>query len=77
MYLASWGVSVGVDQRGDGRVMAELVQAAAAARADASDRNAQLGADLGVRYGRVCDEQGDQLLAARGQIRERLAQRRQ
>ena len=43
----------GVDQRGDGRVTAQLVQAAAAGRADAPGSDAQPGADLGVRLGRV------------------------
>ena len=37
--------------------------------------DAQLGADLGVREGRVFGEQGDQLLAAGRQTGERLTQR--
>jgi hypothetical protein len=65
-----------IQQGGDGRVAAHLVQVAAAGRADAADGDAQLGADVGVRYGRVRDEHGDQLLAVRGQLGERLAQRR-
>jgi hypothetical protein len=54
---------------------AQLVQAAAAGGPDAAGRDTQLGADLGVRHGRVFDEQGDQLLAGGGQVGERLAQR--
>ena len=44
-------------------------------RADASDRNAEPGADLGVGQWRVGDEHGEQALAARRQPGERLAQR--
>jgi hypothetical protein len=54
----------------------QLVQAAAAGRTDASNWDAQPGADLDVGYGRVFDEQGDQPLAGWRQIRECLAQRR-
>src|ERR1700722_9983052 len=64
------------DQRRDGRVLAHPVQAAAAGRADAADRYAQPGADLGVGHRRVGDEQGDQLLAVRGKLGDGLAQRR-
>jgi len=39
---------------GDGRVPAQLVQAAAAGGADASDRDAEPGADLGVRSFLCC-----------------------
>jgi len=45
----------GVDQGGDCRMAAQLVQAAAASRPDALDRDAQPGADLGVRHWRVLD----------------------
>ncbi len=57
-------VFLGVDQRRDGGVAAYLGQAAAAAGADAADRDAQPGADLEVGQRRVRDEQGDQLLVA-------------
>jgi hypothetical protein len=60
----------------DRRIAAELVQAAAAGRPGADDRDAQPGADLGVRHGRLVDEQGKQPLAARGQAAECLTQRR-
>ena len=60
------GLGVDGDQRCDGWGAAQLVQAAAAARPDAADRDAQPGADLGICQGRVLDEQGDQLLAAGG-----------
>jgi hypothetical protein len=63
-----------VDQRGDGRVAAQLVQAAAACRSDTADRDAQPGADLGIWHRWVFDEHGNQLLAGRGQVGERLAQ---
>ena len=43
----------GVDQGCDSRIAPEFVQAAAAAGLDAADRDAQPGADLGVRRGRV------------------------
>src|SRR3984893_3164114 len=66
-------LGLGVDQRGDGRVAPHLVQVAAAVRADAADRDAQAGADVGVGQRRVGDEQGDQLLAVRRQLVERLA----
>jgi hypothetical protein len=59
---------LGADQGSDGRMAAQPVQAAAAGGPDAADRDAQLGADLGVRHRRVCGEQGDQLLAARRQV---------
>jgi hypothetical protein len=65
---------LGVDQRRDGGVAAHLGQAAAAIRADAADRYAELGADLGVGQWRVRDEQGDQPLAVWRQVSERLAQ---
>ena len=39
-------------------------------------RDAEPGADLGIRQRGVVDEQGEQLLAARGQLLGRLAQRR-
>ena len=51
-------------QRSDGRIAAQLLQAAAAGRPDAPDRDTQLGADLGVRHRRVLDQHGDQPLAA-------------
>jgi hypothetical protein len=69
-------LAVGVDQGSDRRIAAQLVQAAAAAWPDASDRDAQPGADLGVRHGRVFGEQGDQPLAPGSQPGERLAERR-
>jgi len=55
-------------------VAAQLVQAAAAARPGAAGRDAQPGADLGIRQRRILDEQGEQLLAARGQLPECLPQ---
>jgi hypothetical protein len=64
-----------VDQGGDCRMAAEPGQAAAAGGPNAADRDAQPGADLGVRHGRVRDKQGNQLLAALRQIGECLAQR--
>ena len=54
---------------------AQLFEAAATDRPDAPDRDAQLGADLGVRQWGVLDEQGDQLLRFGGQLRKRIAQR--
>ncbi|HJZ25301.1 MAG TPA: hypothetical protein VJ370_03405, partial [Streptosporangiaceae bacterium] len=63
-------------QRCDRRIAAELLQAAAAGRPDAADRDAYPDADVGVRHGRPDDEQGKQLLAARGQAAECLTQRR-
>jgi hypothetical protein len=57
-------------------VATQLGQAAAAAGPDAAGRDAELGADLGVRQGRILGQQGDQLLAGRRQRGERLAQRR-
>ena len=65
---------LGVDQRRDGGIAAYLGQAAAAGRADAANRDAQPGADLGVGQRRVRDKQGDQPLAVRRQVSERLAQ---
>src|SRR5580700_2279184 len=55
---------------------AHLVQAAATGRADAADGHSQPGADLGVRYRRVRGEHSDKPLAFRGQMGERLTQRR-
>jgi putative flavoprotein involved in K+ transport len=52
------------DQGGDRRVAAHLVQVAAAVRPDAPDRDPQPDADLGVRQGRVFEQQGDQSLTA-------------
>ena len=63
------GLGFGVGERGDGRVPAQFVQAAAAGGADAADRDAEPGADLGVRQGRVGGQQGDQPLAVRGEDR--------
>ena len=70
--LTSAAVGFGVDQRCEGRVTAQPVQAAAASRPDAADWDAQAGADLRVRCRRVLGEQGDQLLVARGQLQELL-----
>ena len=64
--LGSRGWGVGVDQGSNYWIAAQFFQAAAAAWPDAADRDAQLGADLGIRRGRVFGEQGDQLLAAAG-----------
>src|SRR2546429_4333948 len=75
-FIQRGGLGVGVDQRGEGRVAAQLVQAAAAARPDAAGRDAQPGADLRIRQRRIFDEQGEQMLAARGQLPERLTQGR-
>jgi hypothetical protein len=66
--------SFGVDQRCDGRVAAQPVQAAAASGPDASYRDTQPGADLGVRHGRILDQGADELLIARGQAGEGLAE---
>ena len=49
---------LGADEGGDGGVAADLVEVAAAGRADAADGDAQLGADVGVGRGRVRGEQG-------------------
>lgn len=68
-------LGLGVDQGGDGRITAQLFQAAAPSRPDAPSRDAQSRADLGGRHRRVLDEQGDQLPGARGQVRKRLTQR--
>src|SRR5215469_3862168 len=65
----------GLDQGGDRRVAAQLVQAPAAGGPDAADRYAQFGADLCIRHGRILDEHGEQPLTAGSQTRERLAQR--
>jgi hypothetical protein len=70
MHLAC-GLGTGVDQFGDGRVVSQIVQAAAA-RPDAADRDAEAGADLGIGRRRIFGEQGEQLLAAWGQLPERL-----
>ena len=67
--------AVSVDQGGDGRMAAQLVQTAAAGGPDAPHRDAKPGTDLGVRNRRVLDQQQDQLLVARRQVPERLAQR--
>src|SRR5262249_36761133 len=66
---------LGLYQPGDRRVPPHLVQVAAAVRADAADRDAQPRADVSVGQRRVGDKQGDQLLAVRRQLVERLAQR--
>jgi len=58
---------LGVDQGSDGRVAAQPLQAPSATGPDAPGRDAQPRADLGIRDRRVCDEQGEQLLAAEGQ----------
>ena len=42
---------------------------------DAADRDTQPGADIGVRQGRVLEQQEDQLLAGGRQVAECLAQR--
>src|SRR5579862_10059075 len=68
-------VCLAVYQAGDGRVAAQPVQGAAAVRADASDRDAEPGADLGVGHGWVGDEQSQQSLEGQRQAGERLAQR--
>jgi len=64
----------GVDERCDGRIAAQPVQAAAADRPDAADWDIRRGADFGVRDGRVLDELGNQPLAARGEVQECLAE---
>jgi kumamolisin len=64
-----------VDQADDGRVAAQPVQGAAAVRADAPDRDAEPGADLGVGHGWIGDEQSQQPLGGQRQAGERLAQR--
>ena len=65
----------GADQGSDGGVASQLVQAMAADGHGPVVRDPQLGADLGGGHGRVCGEQGKQLLAAGRQAAERLAQR--
>ena len=66
---------LGPDQGGHRGVAAQPFQAAAAAGPDAADGDAEPGADLGVRYRRVGDQQGQQPLAIGGQVAERGAQR--
>jgi hypothetical protein len=66
---------LGVDERGDRRITAQFVQAAAAAWPDAACWDAERGADLRIRRGRVAGERGDELLAAAGKTGERVAQR--
>jgi enoyl-[acyl-carrier protein] reductase II len=61
------GRLAGGDQ-GEGRMAAQPGQAAAAAGRDVRDRDAQGGADLGVRLARDRGEQGDQLLVAGRQV---------
>src|SRR5437660_889035 len=63
-----------VDQGSDGRVAAQPVQAPSAVGSDAPGRDAQPRADLGIRYRRVCDGQGEQLLAGGGQPGNCVAQ---
>jgi len=58
-----------------GRMVAQLIQAAAPGTPDTVDRDAQPGTDLGRRHGRVFGQQKDQLLTARRQAGERFAQR--
>src|SRR5215813_4431127 len=70
------GCLFGVDQGGDRRVVSQLLYAAAAAGPDAPDGDAQPGADLGVRHGRVFEEHGDQALARGWQAGEGLAEGR-
>src|SRR6266568_2080622 len=67
--------SLDVDQGGDCRMAAQLLQAAGTMGPDAADRDAQLDADLGVRHRRILDEQCDQPPGVRVQLRKRLAQR--
>src|SRR4029077_15034592 len=57
VYLTLGDLCFGVYQGGDGRVAAQLVQAAGAAGADAAGRDAQRGADLGIGQRRVFQEQ--------------------
>src|SRR6185437_8644945 len=57
----------GIDQGGDGRMVAYLLQAPLAGRPDAADRDAEPGADLCVGDRRVFGEHGEQLLAGGGQ----------
>jgi len=64
------GRGVGVDQGGEGRVGAQLVEAAATQGPDAADRDTEGGADLGVGHGRVGGEQGEQLLGAGREVGE-------
>ena len=67
------GAAADVGEGGDGWVAAQLVQAAAAGGPDAADRDTQPGADIGVRQGRILEQQEDQLLARGRQIAKRLA----
>src|SRR6201986_4859480 len=67
------GCSARPGQAGDGWMAAQLVQAAAAVRPDAADRDAQPGADLGIRHGRGLGQQDHQPLPAGGQGGESLA----
>jgi hypothetical protein len=66
----------GIDQGSDVRVAAQLVQAAAASRPDAANRDTQPDANLRIGHGRVFKQQGDQPLTGGWQGRERFAQRR-
>jgi hypothetical protein len=75
-YLTYRARGVGVDQGSYCRIVTQHLQEAGAVRPDALDWDAQRDADLGVRRGRLRDEQGEQLLAGRGQVAERRAQRR-
>jgi hypothetical protein len=65
----------GIDQGSNGRVAAQLVQAAATAGADAPDGDAQLSADLVVWHRGVFDQEREQPLAVWRQVGEGLAQR--
>jgi len=58
-----------------GRMVAQLIQAAAPGTPDTVDRDAQPGTDLGRRHGRVFGQHEDQLLTGRRQPGERFAQR--
>src|SRR6266536_169532 len=58
-------------ERGDERAAAQLLQAPRPRRADAADRDAQVAADLGVRFGRIAHEHRQQLPAALPEIGER------
>ena len=69
------GFRRGVHQSGEHRVMAQLIQATSPAGPDAPDRDAQPGADLGVRHGWILGEHFDQLPAFWWQARQGLAQR--
>src|SRR5690348_17120008 len=56
--------SFGIDQRCDCRMAAQFVQTPATGGPDAANRDAQFGADLGIRHRRILDEHADQLLTA-------------